>query len=59
MIGKRDMLVRSECLRRRCIAKEAKFFDTEAQNLLGCTDVFLIECLPTLHRYVLPPSSRL
>jgi hypothetical protein len=29
----------------------------EDQNLLGCTAVFLIECLPTFQRYVLPPSS--
>jgi hypothetical protein len=29
----------------------------EAQNLLGCTGVFLIECQPTFQRYVLPPSS--
>jgi hypothetical protein len=28
----------------------------EAQNLLGCTAVFLIECRPTFQRYVLPPS---
>jgi hypothetical protein len=26
----------------------------EAQNLLGCTAVFLIECRPTFQRYVLP-----
>jgi hypothetical protein len=30
---------------------------SEAQNLLGCTAVFLIECQPTFQRYVLPPSS--
>jgi hypothetical protein len=29
----------------------------EAQNLLGCTAVLLIECRPTFQRYVLPPSS--
>jgi hypothetical protein len=29
----------------------------EAQNLLGCTAVFLIECRPTFQRYALPPSS--
>jgi hypothetical protein len=29
----------------------------EAQNLLGCTAVFLIECRPTFQRCVLPPSS--
>jgi hypothetical protein len=29
----------------------------EAQNLLGCTAVFLIECRPAFQRYVLPPSS--
>jgi hypothetical protein len=29
----------------------------EAQNLLGCTAVFLIECRPTFQGYVLPPSS--
>jgi hypothetical protein len=29
----------------------------EAQNLLGCTAVFLIECRPTFQRYVLPTSS--
>jgi hypothetical protein len=29
----------------------------EAQNPLGCTAVFLIECRPTFQRYVLPPSS--
>jgi hypothetical protein len=29
----------------------------EAQNLLGCTAVFLIGCRPTFQRYVLPPSS--
>jgi hypothetical protein len=28
----------------------------EAQNLLGCTAVFLIECRPTFQRCVLPPS---
>jgi hypothetical protein len=27
----------------------------EAQNLLGCTDVFLIECRRTFQRCVLPP----
>jgi hypothetical protein len=27
----------------------------EAQNLLGCSAVFLIECRPTFERYVLPP----
>jgi hypothetical protein len=31
--------------------------DYEAQNLLGCTAVFLIECRPTFQRYVLPSSS--
>jgi hypothetical protein len=30
----------------------------EAQNLLGCTAVFLIECRPTFRSCVLPPSSR-
>jgi hypothetical protein len=30
---------------------------TTAQNLLGCTAVFLIECQLTFRRYVLPPSS--
>jgi hypothetical protein len=29
----------------------------EAENLLGCTAVFLTECRPTFQRYVLPPSS--
>jgi hypothetical protein len=29
----------------------------EAQNILGCTAVFLIECRPTFRRCVLPPSS--
>jgi hypothetical protein len=29
----------------------------EAQNLLGSTAVFLIECRPTFQRYMLPPSS--
>jgi hypothetical protein len=29
----------------------------EAQNLMGCTAVFLIECRPTFQRYMLPPSS--
>jgi hypothetical protein len=29
----------------------------EAQNLLGCTAVFLIEYRPTFQKYVLPPSS--
>jgi hypothetical protein len=29
----------------------------EAQNLLRCTAVFLIVCLPTFQRYELPPSS--
>jgi hypothetical protein len=29
----------------------------EAQNLLGCTAMFLIECRPMFQRYVLPPSS--
>jgi hypothetical protein len=29
----------------------------EAQNFLGCTAVFLIECRPTFQRYMLPPSS--
>jgi hypothetical protein len=29
----------------------------EAQNLLGCTSVFLIEYRLTFQRYVLPPSS--
>jgi hypothetical protein len=28
-----------------------------AQNRMGCTAVFLIECRPTFQRYVLPPSS--
>jgi len=31
--------------------------ENEAQNILGCTAVFLIECRPTFQRYVLPPSS--
>jgi hypothetical protein len=30
----------------------------EAQNLLGCTAVFLIRCRPTFQRCVVPPSSR-
>jgi hypothetical protein len=30
---------------------------SEAQDLLGCTAVFLIEFRPTFQRYVLPPSS--
>jgi hypothetical protein len=29
----------------------------EAQNLLGCTAMFLIECRLTFQRYVLPPAS--
>jgi hypothetical protein len=29
----------------------------EAQNLLGCTAVFLTECRPPFQRCVLPPSS--
>jgi hypothetical protein len=29
----------------------------EAQNLLGCTSVFLTKCLPTFQRYVLPHRS--
>jgi hypothetical protein len=29
----------------------------EAQNLLGCTAMFLTECRPTFQRCVLPPSS--
>jgi hypothetical protein len=29
----------------------------EAQNLLGCTAVLLIEFRPTFQRYMLPPSS--
>jgi hypothetical protein len=29
----------------------------EAQNLLGCTAVFLIECRPTFQRCVLPSPS--
>jgi hypothetical protein len=28
-----------------------------AQNLLGCTAMFLIECRPMFQRCVLPPSS--
>jgi hypothetical protein len=31
--------------------------ENEAQNLLGCTAVFFIECRQTFHRYVLSPSS--
>jgi hypothetical protein len=31
----------------------------EAQNLLGCTAVFLIECRQTFQRCVLPPSSEM
>jgi hypothetical protein len=31
----------------------------EAQNLLGCSAVILIECRPTFQWYVLPPSSGL
>jgi hypothetical protein len=31
--------------------------ESEAQNLLGCTAVFLIECWTTFLRYTLPPSS--
>jgi hypothetical protein len=31
---------------------------TEAQNLLGCTAVFLIGCRTTFQRCVLPPSDR-
>jgi hypothetical protein len=30
-----------------------KILHLEAQNLLGCTAVFLIECRPTFQRYVL------
>jgi hypothetical protein len=30
----------------------------EAQNLLGCTAVFLIECRQTFQRCVLPPKKR-
>jgi hypothetical protein len=29
----------------------------EAQNLLGCTAVFLTDCRPTFPRSVLPPPS--
>jgi hypothetical protein len=32
-------------------------FVFEAQNILGCTAVFLIECRPTFQSCVLPPSS--
>jgi hypothetical protein len=31
--------------------------ENEAQNLLGCTAVLLIEYRPTFQMYVLPPSS--
>jgi hypothetical protein len=34
-----------------------KFVLNEAQSLLGCTAVFLIGCLPTFQRCILPPSS--
>jgi hypothetical protein len=39
------------------IQKEVVEVYDEAQNLLGCTAVFLIECRPTFQRYVLPSSS--
>jgi hypothetical protein len=41
----------SEVLVLRLSSKNLK-----AQNLLGCTAVFLTECRPTFKRYVLPPS---
>jgi hypothetical protein len=33
-----------------------KYHTSEAQNLLRCNAVFLIECRPTVQRYVLPPA---
>jgi hypothetical protein len=39
-----------------CIKQEEKA-EYEAQNLLGCTAMFLIECRLMFQRYVLPPSS--
>jgi hypothetical protein len=34
-----------------------KFVLNEAQSVLGCTALFLIGCLPTFQRCMLPPSS--
>jgi hypothetical protein len=44
----------------RVLSRQAirwRTFRDEAQNLLGCTAMFLIECRPTFQRCVLPPSS--
>jgi hypothetical protein len=43
-----------------CLVSEMSSFHSgeyEAQNLLGCAAVFLIECRPTFHRYVRPPTT--
>jgi hypothetical protein len=42
---------------RTCSTLLENLIQFEAQNLLGCTAVFLIECQPTFQRYVLPPST--
>jgi hypothetical protein len=39
------------------IISVSKTFASEAQNLLGCTALFLTECRPMFQRCVLPPSS--
>jgi hypothetical protein len=52
--------VRMKLLSNRCLECEISSShggEYEAQNLLGYTAVFLIECRPTFQRYVLPPSS--
>jgi hypothetical protein len=40
-----------------CMISSSHCGEYEAQNLLGCTVLFLIECPPTFQRYLRPPSS--
>jgi hypothetical protein len=43
----------------KCQISSSHGGENEAQNLLGCTAVFLIECRSTFQRYVLPPPIAL
>jgi hypothetical protein len=51
------VLLMWKLLRYICEISSSHGGEYEAQNLLGCTAVFLIECRPTFQRCVLPPSS--
>jgi hypothetical protein len=52
-------LVVDMCIPLPCYAQSLLSFRNyasgEAENILECTAVFLIECRPTFQRYILPP----